>query len=624
MTTRTPEQPPHHPLRLAAWFGLVTGFGELLVLAQQHFYPLWYQRERDKFILLSRDVVWMGPLADVVLFSIAGILLVLLFRIWPRLRSIRLAAAVFSFLGFLSLLCLRIPPRLPLSTKALLAAGLAAQASYLLTRRPDWFQALVRRTLPWMAAAVVALALGVYGWETIRERRALANQIPPEGNRPNVLLIVLDTVRAGSMSLYGHSRPTTPRIDQFASSGVVFDRAFSTAPWTLPSMASLFTGRFPRDTSADWWEPLNDAHPTLAEVLGREGYATAGFVGNMVFGNEEFGLARGFSHWEVFLKSPGQFLLSSSLGRYFGCWMSQGSGCDLRPLVGYYEALGRKPAERINGDFLAWLGSRDSRRPFFAFLNYFDAHHPYLPAPPFDTMFGPAKPRRNPGKLRDDFTREEAGAELDAYEGEIASLDQEVGRLFDQLSERRLLENTLVIVTSDHGESFLEHGVMHHGNSLYAPQLHVPLVMSWPSRLPAGMRVREPATLRDIPATILELAGLGSRSSLPGASLSSYWAAGEKAAAASDDRHVLSETSGRPDEPRTHPVRKGNMTSLVIGSLHYIRNGDGTEELFDIAVDPWEQTDLARDGKQAELERFRAIMTATRPARQPQSARQAR
>jgi arylsulfatase A-like enzyme len=586
---------------LAAWFGLATGFAEVFILYLRTVYPLPYQTETDSFLLLSRHVIWMAPVADVIWFMTLGVGVLALTRIWPALGARRAATVSFCFLSVLSLLCMRLLPGMTLFVKALLSAGVALQATWFLGRRAAVFQRVVRRTLRWMTAAAGVAAVAVHVWIASDERRGMPRSTAAAGT-PNVLLIVMDTVRAQSLSLYGYDRRTTPELERLAARSVVFERAFSTAPWTLPSMASVFTGRLPHETTADWWKPLDRTHPTLAGVLRDAGYVTGGFVANQVFVNREFGLNRGFGVYHVYRKSAGQIVLSSSLGRFFGCWLGAGIGCELRPLIGYYDALGRKRAATVNEEFLDWVSTRGDR-PFFAFLNYMDAHHPYLPPEPFSTMFGSGEARRNPAKLRDDWSAPEAALERDAYEGAIASIDHEIGRLLGELERRRLLENTLVIVTADHGESFLGNGVMYHGNSLYRTQLQVPLLISFPARFPGGRRVHQEVSLRNIPATVLDVLDLQHTHTFPGNALSSYWK--ENRSVPGDE--VVAETSGLPYEPRTSPVSRGDMKSAIIGPYHYIRNGDGSEELYDIEHDPQEQVNRIGD-LDSVVARFRSLV----------------
>ena len=197
---------------------------------------------------------------------------------------------------------------------------------------------------------------------------------PAAAGSPNVLLLVLDTVRAKSLGLYGAKRATSPNIDRLAGTGVTFAEARSTAPWTLPSHAGMFTGRWPGELFRYHEQRLDPSVPTLAGYLGRNGYATAGFVANTFYCNSGFGLSSGFDHYEDFDKisrvSPTEILRNAEVGRR------------LIALVGddqVAKSVERKDADRINADFLRWLPER-SDRPFFAFLNYMDAHAPYAAA----------------------------------------------------------------------------------------------------------------------------------------------------------------------------------------------------------------------------------------------------
>lgn len=311
------------------------------------------------------------------------------------------------------------------------------------------------------------------------EDLALSKKRPAFLSAPNVLLIVLDTVLAASLSLYGYERTSSPHLEQFARTGVRFDHALSTAPWTLPSLASMFTGHYPHELSADWERPLDASKPTLAEVLRSRGYRTAGFVANSLYCSRSSGLNRGFSYYEDFTLSPGQLVASSSLGRMIA------NNPNTRRIIGYPDVLGRKRASGLNANFLNWLSSWDRARPFFVFLNYFDAHSPYLPPEPFDELFGPKKPRRNPNLAAEwQWTSEDVQAERDAYDRSIAYIDYHLGVLFDELEARGALENTLTIIASDHGEGFGKHRVMGHGNSIYLSSIHVPLLISCPRACP--------------------------------------------------------------------------------------------------------------------------------------------
>ena len=218
-----------------------------------------------------------------------------------------------------------------------------------------------------MAFASLALCAGAFGWQSWMAPRATGSSTGVAPDSPNVLLIVMDTVRAQNLSLYGYARQTTPRLEQFAKTGARFDRAIATAPWTLPSHASMFTGRVAREMSADFRAPLDDMYPTLAETLGAQGYLTAGFVANTYYCNAENGLSRGFDHYEDYQLSLSEFAISASLSRAI---LNRDA---VRRLINYHDVIGRKTAPDINRAFLSWL-ERQSERPFFAFLNYLEAH----------------------------------------------------------------------------------------------------------------------------------------------------------------------------------------------------------------------------------------------------------
>jgi arylsulfatase A-like enzyme len=467
---------------------------------------------------------------------------------------------------------------------------------------------LVRRSAPWLAAAVVATA-GVMTLLPGAAQRIAGR--PDAAGMPNVLLVVLDTVRAESMSLHGYERPTTPNLERLAARSVVFDRATSTAPWTLPSHASMFTGRWPFEQTSDWESPLDGRHVTLAETLGARGYLTAGFVANGQYCGYEFGLDRGFDHYEDYVRSPAETLLSSSIARALATSMS------LRRLVGYYDTVGRQDAASVNGRFLKWLG-RTEGRPFFAFLNYFDAHETTFPPPPFAEQFshGTARDvehvmhdlRRS---MRTDWHRrppEHIKTERDMYDGTIAYMDAELGRLIAELEARGVLDNTIVIVTSDHGEQFGEHGLFLHSNSLYTQLLHVPLVISYPAKAPGGTRVGTRVSLRDLPATVLDLIGFQEGAVFPGGSLARFWS-GEA------DRHpvepVVSQVRYSDWAEKWHPTAKGDMSSLMDDRYHYIRTGDGGEELYDLEQDPGELRNLTSTAEGAAITvRFRQRLAA--------------
>jgi arylsulfatase A-like enzyme len=591
-----------HVLKLACWFGLLTGIGDVALLGIKKFYL-------GRVIRFGLDVVWMAPLADTILFVICGSILLGMGRLWPRRISPRLVVFVFVFLTLMSWLLVYYP--LHVYAKLLLAAGAATQASRAADRWRAGFDTFVRRSLPVMTALLVLATAGVLWWPGAAEKRAISQLARGVAGAPNVVLITMDTVRAADVSLYGYGRPTMPNLERWARTGVVFDRATSTAPWTLTSHASMFTGRWPHELSATLQKPLDNTHPTLAEALRDRGYVTAGFVANTFYCGYEFGLGRGFLHYDDYSRSFREFLIASPIVRDIA------NSSWVRRLLRYYDNIPRKNAETLTSDFIRWLPSAGDR-PFFAFLNYFDAHEVYLPPAPFDGKFGEPRVRSNHlltqdlrRGLRSDWnTRpaEEIRAELDLYDGAIAYVDAQLDRLFTELQSRGILNNTVVIVTSDHGEQFGEHGLFLHGNSLYDQLLHVPLVILYPPNVPAGRRMADRVSLRDLPATVLDLVGSSGRSPFPGSSLARFWAGGDTGAGAGADL-ILSEVDQADWEKDWYPIAKGDMQSLASGAYHYIRNGDGREELYATDEDPREERDLSREETSRPiLERFRAQM----------------
>lgn len=576
--------PPAKLLLLATLFGFLTGLLEIPFLGLEKVIS-------HRALFLGPRVIWMSPVTDVVLFVAVGLVLLLF-----RLRSARLAVGIFSFLAFLSWLL--IFPRIQWYASALLAIGVAAQASRLLASQVTLHSSFFRRSVKVAAVITLLLIVAVEGRLWLHERQTVRQLPAAKPDAPNVLLIVMDTVRAQSLSLYGYERETSPQLSRFARRGVAFDQAISTAPWTTPSHAALFTGHYPFECSTDWDKPLDGRYPTLAEILGANGYATAGFVANTFGCGYETGLDRGFLHYEDYSATVGESVISSSLLR------SLIHSDSLRRLSGNHQVVTRKSAAEINRDFLAWQ-QRQTARPFFAFLNYLDAHEPYLPPPPFDRKFGTSAHKdqyqaRHDLRIsfrygREHLSAEETQAEIDDYDGAIAYLDQQIGLLLAELERRGTLKNTLVVITADHGESFGEHKDYGHGNSLYLSLLHVPLLIIYPARVPADRRIDDPISLRDLPETILDLAGIGDKAKIPGYSLACHWASGFPREDP-ETSPVLSEVNVGPIRPGRYPAGKAaKMQSVLQEPIHYIRNANGQEEIYNIVKDPDEESNLLNE-----------------------------
>jgi arylsulfatase A-like enzyme len=556
---------------------------------------------------LSRDAVWMTPLAAGATGFIIGVGVVLVGQVFPKARTG--TVGVFAGMVFAILEIGLYLPGVHDAAVLVLALGVSATVTRALHGHTKGVARFARTTTPWLAVLIVILGVGVRTSRRVTEQRNLASAPAAPPTAPNVVLITLDAVRAASLGLYGYSRPTTPHLDAFSHQGVTFERALSTAPWTLPSHASMFTGRWHHELTTDYAAPLDDTFPTIAEYLSERGYGTAGFVANFRYCGYETGLDRGFLTYEDYPISPGQFLSSTKV------LSTVLNNFRLRRLAQNDQHLSRKSASQLNREVFGWIDRLDDR-PFFVFLNYFDAHEPYLPPAPYDRQFGPGRERGKfsplhrwlwePAVGHANMGPEQLQEEIDAYDGAIAYLDQQVGEFLTGLESRGLLEKTLVIITADHGEEFEEHGVFEHGYSLYRAGVQVPLILRLPGESPPGLRVPDPVSLRDLPATIVDLIGLSGDSPFPGRSLAAYW--GPAGRQGSEDL-ILSEVSQVSGHPGWFPVSQGDIKSLTYGGLRYIRNGNQTDQLFDFDRDIWEVNNLASTERGIELlERYRGLL----------------
>ena len=535
----------------------------------------------------------MIPIANLVLFLAWGLVVGLLGRVWPSFGTRRIVL-LLSFPAFLALLLLL--PGLYRFACLALAAGFSSVAARWVPAPSGRFLRLVNTSLP----ALLVVSAMFSGWKgsqvVLGEQWASAASPSPRPGAMNVLLIVTDTVRADRLSLHGYERKTTANLERLAPRAIRFDQARSTAPWTLPSHASMFTGLWPHQTAVGKGRPLDGTHPTLAGFLTARGYLTAGFVGNTYFCNSWFGLGRGFTHYEDFydedlVVSVTETLRSSSLGRCLVRLVNLPLGAERR----------RKDAAQINCDFLEWLSEQEKGRPFFAFLNYFDAHSPYLLPEGCKHQFGRAETTAELAILQDwdnrpkqNVPENELTLVSDAYDDCIAYLDSQIGKLIDELERRGVLDNTLVIITSDHGEELGEHRLYGHARSLYSQEVHVPLMILAPGDGAAGRIVADPVSLRDLPATIVDLLGASGDSPFPGSSLARYWKPGPGQHDPSTPA-VLSEVALRDKVSKNEnraPAWRGPMMSIVAHGKTYIRNADGREELYDILSDPADSRDL--------------------------------
>lgn len=317
----------------------------------------------------------------------------------------------------------------------------------------------------WM---VLMLAIGFVAIALIQRAR-----------RPtSVVVVVLDTVRSDHCSAYGYARPTTPNLAALAAEGLLFEQARAVAPWTLPSHASIFTGLLPSQHGCTWehrW--LIDRFETMAERLAAAGRETFGVTTNA--------------------NASSLYHLEQGFGTFVETWTRRDAH------------RGRSDSSIANAEIAAWLARRDMRKPFFLFVNYSDAHLPYAPSPPYDQQFGAVSERAralasNANLLHDTLVGDERVAEEDRaglaalYDGEVRTADGHLGELLALLKQHGAVDDTLVIVTADHGEMLGEHGEVDHQLSLSEPLLRVPLVVRYPGRVNPA-RIPEP-----VPLTVLK------------------------------------------------------------------------------------------------------------------------
>ncbi len=298
---------------LMIWFGLLTGLLEAgLVLAQRSL----IDRISLESLRTNRHFVWMIPTADALLFGVAGTACALLGKRYPRWAH-KLVCTIA--VGWFALSILWTVEWLHSIAGIVLACAGAVRAVPALLAITRWLLPIIRASMAFMAGGLIVLACLV-SWSVSSAEQSVWASLPPgSATRPNMLLVVMDNVRAESLSLYGYDRPTSRRLDELSQNAIRFDSARSTAPWTLPSHASMFTGQWPHRLSVDWVRGLDETHPTLAEYLAGKGYTTAGFVANTYYCNARYGLDRGFARYEDFLEnqivSLFEIVRSSSLGK---------------------------------------------------------------------------------------------------------------------------------------------------------------------------------------------------------------------------------------------------------------------------------------------------------------------
>jgi arylsulfatase A-like enzyme len=472
---------------------------------------------------------------------------------------------------------------------------LASAGLTVLITNPYRKRSHLRKTMyPILPGATLLLSAAIALIYTLLSSRGLpaVPPVPPSAaGHPNVVLITMDAVRADHLSVYGYDRDTTPFLEDFAKRATVYTNAIATSDFTPPTHASLFTGLY-----ASWHEahfappqypagrPLAGGYPTIASILSAHGYHTLAVVANWGGLSREFGLNHGFQVYDA--RRPRAVtdprLLRHALGSLVSAFLP----------IEDLEARFRRAAE-INSAAIALLG-RVARRqaPFFLFVNYMDSHVPYVPPRAYCRFFPPA------GRPMDLYayvalqnlvmtgvrplTFAERSRLVSQYEGGIRYIDSQLAALFGRMEGLGLLDNTLVIICSDHGEAFGEHGLMQHGVSVYQDQVHIPLIIRYPHqthpRVITGL-----VSQVDVLPTVMGALGLEAPQAVQGTNLLGF----------GDDtrRFVVSESFywAHVFNGRLERVER----AIFSGNHKFISSTTGKRELYDLSGDPNELQNLA-------------------------------
>ncbi len=365
----------------------------------------------------------------------------------------------------------------------------------------------------------------------------------PDQPPPNVLLISIDTLRADHLACYGYERETSPRLDRLAAEGVRVERCVAPTSWTLPSHVSMLTGNPISVHGIDddrRWEVQGPGgapvSPTLhgkflPEALASEGYRSAGFF-TWKYLDPRYGFGPGFESWE---RLGHTFYSHPVVGAEYRELDAAGDVEGLKALLAQHPTLfdaAHNTSPEVVERTTQWLSAHAERgagQPFFLFAHFFDVHDPYVTPEPYHSMFDPDYDGPIDGmRITSPDSPVHAGMDprdlhnlVARYDGGIRYVDDQVGQVLDHLDSLGLAENTLVIVTSDHGEEFFEHGKKTHRQQLYPESIQVPLILRWPAGIPAGRVLRGTAGLVDIAPTVAHATGadfghpLGGHSLLP-------------------------------------------------------------------------------------------------------------
>lgn len=464
----------------------------------------------------------------------------------------------------------------------------------------------------WRGVWLAAMAVGILPLGVVSCRDTAASR--PSTQRPNIVWVVWDAVRADHLSVYGYAKPTTPRLGEWARQARVYDNCTSAASTTTPSHASMFTGLLPTEHGASEQRKfLDDRYTTVAELLHTHGYQTYLYSANPHIARTE-NFQRGFDveehPWDPQYKQAALRIVQSKLP-------PQDRSSELPDRL---RAATRMPwvfkasGELTHKATAGWLQRSDPKRPVFLFLNYMEAHRPVVPPEMHRRrLMTPEQVARSYQVDRSwtsiwsytfglqQYTEEELEITAATYDAALAELDDLFQDLLAALAAANRLENTVIILTADHGEHLGEHHILDHQYSLYEPLLRVPLIVHYPARFAPGRDAR-PVVNFDLFPTLLELAGIDAPTGLNSQSVSLL--------AARDGRVRMAEYSAYFEVPfqqirAAHPTWDSRpwqrtLRALYSGAHKYIWASDGRNELYDLGADPREtnnlidRTDLAK------------------------------
>jgi len=411
-----------------------------------------------------------------------------------------------------------------------------------------------------------------------------------EGPRPrNVILISLDTVRADRLTCLGHSEKTSPTVDRLAREGTSFSNASASSPWTLPSHVSMLSGLYPHRHRVQLKEHgIPDDVETLATLLSPLPMATAGIVSSAVL-TKKRGFGRGFDTYDYVT----EFAHDPKRGRVI-----------------------RNPGRFVTDRALKWL-RQPKERPFFLFLHYYDAHSDYSPEKKYRDMFvdpyqgvadGSTGQLLNVRARKASFNDKDAAHLKQLYDAEIRQVDDQLARILTYLDESGLSKTTLVILTSDHGEEFLEHGSVLHGRTYYEEVIRIPLILRGPG-MPVGKTIDVPVNLVDVPPTVLTSLGRPVPERMQGIDLAQLWRHPE----AKHRSSVLAEGDWMNELPTMYRMVRNHRFKLIYDWRKH------STQLYDLQVDPLERQEISQTNPELVKVLLAEMKTLMRPQNAPET-----